>query len=292
MIDKIMINKSRKSPMPDLAKRSAGYVFEYFIMIFVVLISVFPLVWVFLSSFKTNLEILDSAFSIPRTPSFIGYKIAMETAAIHWRFMTSLMIASSTTAISVVIYAMAAYVLARYRFRLRNIIFLMLISSLLIPTNAMIQPIYTVVKTLGLYDTKGGLILVYTGFSMPMCLFLMRSYFISIPGEIEESATIEGASFFQTFWHVMLPLARPAVSSALVMTFIGAWNEMLYALLLTSSEANRTMPLTMKYFTSMFTFNYTPMFAAIVLCIVPTITLYVLLQEQIMQSIIAGSVKG
>lgn len=268
------------------------YIFEYSIMGFVLVISIFPLVWVFMSSFKTNLEILQSAFSIPKTPSFIGYKIAMETAAIHMRFLTSLIVATSTTIIAITIYGMAAYVLGRINFKGRRILFALLISSLLVPSNAMIQPIYTIIKILGLYDTKQALILVYAGFAMPLCLFLMRSYFISIPQEVEESAYIEGANFIQTFWHVMLPLAKPAVSSAAVMTFIAAWNELLYALLLISSDVNRTMPLTMRYFTSMFTFNFTPMFAAITLSIAPTILLYIIMQEQIMKSVIAGSVKG
>ncbi len=274
--------------LTDLGK----YSFEYIVMGFVIIISIFPLIWVLMSSFKTNLEILQSAFSIPRTPSFIGYKIAMETAAIHMRFFTSLIVSTSTTVIAVLIYGMAAYVLGRTSFKGRSVLFALLISSLLVPTNAMIQPIYTIIKILGLYDSKQALILVYSGFAMPLCLFLMRSYFISIPKEVEESAYIEGANFFQTFWHVMLPLAKPAVSSAAVMTFIAAWNELLYALLLISSDNNRTMPLTMRYFTSMFTFNYTPMFAAITLSIAPTILLYVIMQEQIMKSVIAGSVKG
>ena len=268
------------------------FTLRYAIMLFVVVICIFPLVWVLLSSFKTNIEIMASAFSIPKTPSFIGYKIAMETAALHKRFLTSLIVSSSATIISLCIYGMAGYALARVSFPFKSAIFALLISSLLIPTNAMIQPVYTVIKGLGLYDTKLALILVYTGFAMPMCLFLLRSYFLSIPDELEEAAYIEGAGFFRTFWSVILPVARPVLASASVLTFIASWNELLYALLLTSSERNRTLPLTMKYFTQMFTFNYTPMFAALVISIVPTITIYVIMQEQIMESVVAGSVKG
>ena len=265
---------------------------RYAVLAFVVVICVFPLIWVLLSSFKTNNEIMSSAFSIPRTPSFIGYKIAMETAALHLRFITSLVVASSATLASLCIYGMAGYALARVKFPFRSAIFALLISSILIPTNAMIQPVYTVIKFLGLYDTKLALILVYTGFAMPICLFLLRSYFLSIPDELEEAAYIEGASFFRTFWSVILPIAKPALSSASVLTFIASWNELLYALLLTASERNRTLPLTMKYFTQMFTFNYTPMFAALVISILPTVTIYVILQEQIMEGVVAGSVKG
>jgi raffinose/stachyose/melibiose transport system permease protein len=286
-----MINKKKfrihKSPSEVLYAGMA-----WVIMAIVVIISVFPFIWVLLSSFKTNNEILSSAFSWPHTPSFVGYIIAIQAANIPMRFLTSLLIATSTTLISIIIYGMASYVLARTQFRLRNLIFGLFICTLLVPTNAMIQPIYTVIKTMGLYDTKAALILVYTGMSMPICLFLMRSYFLSVPKSLEEAAYMEGASFIQTFLYVMLPISKPAVASASVLTFIGAWNELLYALMLTSSEQNRTLPLTMKYFTSMFTFNYTPMFAALVLCILPTVIVYVFLQEQIMESMVAGSVKG
>lgn len=285
---KKMAKKTIKRDAASKVYRIIGYIF----MAFVILISIGPLVWVFLSSFKTNNEILESAFTVPKTPSLVGYQIAFETANIPMRFLTSLLVATSTTVISLVIYSMAAYVLARCKFRLRGAVFGLLISSLLIPSNAMIQPIYSTVQALGLYDTKAGLILIYTGFSMSMCLFLMRSFFLSIPKELEEAAYIEGAGFYRTFFKIMLPISKPALASSAVMTFIGAWNELLYALLLTSKEVNRTLPLTMKYFTSMFSFNYTPMFAALVMCIVPTILVYVFLQNQIMESMVAGAVKG
>jgi raffinose/stachyose/melibiose transport system permease protein len=265
---------------------------RYFVLLFVVLICLLPLIWVFISSFKTNSEILSSALTLPLKASFGGYISAVQITNLQMRFITSLIVTTSTTAIAVVIYSMSAYVLARGKFKLKGFIFAVLISSILIPTNAMIQPVYTVIKSLNLYDTKWALILVYTAFSMPMCLFLMRSYFLSIPKELEESAYLEGASFLRTFWSIMLPCAKPALASASVLTFIAAWNELMYVLLLTSSERNRTMPLAMKYFTSMFSFNYSAMFAAVVLCVLPTIIIYIILQEQIMESVVAGSVKG
>lgn len=267
-------------------------ILRYSVMIFVVLICLFPLVWVFVSSFKSNIDILSSALTLPKSLSFKGYESAIKITRLEMRFVTSLIVTLSTTAISIVIYSMSAYVLARAKFKFKGVIFTLLISSILIPANAMIQPVYTVIKSLNLYDTKFALILVYTAFSMPMCLFLLRSYFLSIPNELEESAYIEGAGFFRTFWSIMLPCAKPAVASAAVLTFIGSWNELMYALLLTSSEENRTMPLAMKYFTSMFSFDYSAMFAAVVMCVLPTIIVYIILQEQIMESVVAGSIKG
>lgn len=278
---------------PVMRRYGVGtYVFSYLIMGFVILICVFPLVWLLLSSFKTNIEILNSAFSWPKTPSWYGYQQAVAVSKIHLRYATSLIVSLSATALCLLIYSMAGYVLARYEFRFKKAIFALLISSLLVPTEAMIQPIYRVINQLGLYDTKGGLILVYTAFGMALCLFLMRSFFQDIPKEMEEAACIEGSGFFRTFWQIMLPLAQPALMSCAVLTFINCWNELLYALLLTSTEQNRTLPLMLKYFTSSFSFNYPAMFAALVMYVAPSVLLYVLLQEQIMTSMIAGAVKG
>lgn len=273
-------------------KKIIGTILRYGVIIFVIVISAFPLIWLIISSFKTNNEILESAFSLPKSPSLYGYKVAIETTKLHLRFLTSTIVTGISTMIAIIIYSMAAYALARFEFKGRTIVFTILISSILIPANTMIQPIYTLIKGLNLYNTKLALILVYTGFAMPMCLFLIRSYFINIPKELEEAAEIEGAGFYKVFWTIMFPLAKPAISSAAVLTFIYSWNELLYALLLTSSEKNRTLPVTIKYFTSMFTFNYPPMFAALTMYLLPTIILYILLQKQIMKSLVSGAVKG
>lgn len=273
-------------------KKYIGCVLKYCVIFFVIIISVFPLLWLVLSSFKTNNEILESAFSLPKTPSFYGYKVAIETTKLHFRFLTSCIITGISTVIAVAIYSMAAYALARFSFKGRVVVFTILISSILIPANTMIQPIYTLIRWLGLYDTKAALILVYTGFAMPMCLFLIRSYFMNIPKELEEAAEIEGAGFYKVFVTVMFPLAKPAISSAAVLTCIFSWNELLYALLLTSAERNRTLPVTLRYFTSMFSFNYPPMFAALTIYILPTILMYIILQKQIMQSLVSGAIKG
>jgi len=281
---------------PGHIRRSASsilyIVFAYMVFIFVLIISLVPFIWVLVSSFKTNREILSSAFSLPSKIAFDGYRIALQMANIPMRFFTSLTVAVFATLISVIIYSMAAYVLARFNFKLKNAIYGLLICSMLIPANSMLQPIYTIVKTLGLYDTKGGLILVYSGFGMALTLFLLKGFFQTIPRELDEAALIDGAGFTSIFFRIMLPLSKPAFVSAAILIFISCWNELLYALMLTSSEANRTLPLTMKYFTNMFSFNYMAMFAALVMCITPTVLVYILLQEQIMESMVAGSVKG
>jgi raffinose/stachyose/melibiose transport system permease protein len=268
------------------------YTICYLVMAFVIFICVFPMIWLLLSSFKTNMEVLESAFSLPKTPSLRGYKEAMEISKIHLRYGTSITVSGFATLFSLIIYAMAGYGLARFDFKGRGFVYALLLSSLLVPGDAMIQPIYGLINKFGLYDTKTALIIVYTAFAMPTALFLLRSSFIDVPREMEEAAYVEGSGFGHTFLKIMIPLVQPALIAVAVLTFIGNWNELLYALLLTSSEKNRTLPLMLKYFTSSFSFNYPAMFAAMVMYIGPSILIYVLLQEQIMSSMVAGAIKG
>ncbi|MFP3156007.1 carbohydrate ABC transporter permease [Lachnospiraceae bacterium ZAX-1] len=267
-------------------------IYEYIIMIVAAFAALFPIIWVLVSSFKTNNEIMSSSFAPPASLHLGGYIEALGRVNIPARFMTSLLVASVSTLIGVAIYAMSAYVLARVTFKGRNLIFTLFISSMLIPGNALLQPIFLMINKIGLYDTKTGLILVYIGFGMPISLFLLRSCFLGIPKALEEAAIIDGAGFLRVFFSIMLPLARPALISSAILMFLGNWNELLYALMLTTSEENRTLPLTIKFFTTTFGFDYSAMLAAIVICVAPAVIIYILLQRQIMGSMVAGAVKG
>ena len=236
---------------------------------FFVLISLGPLVWIIMSSFKSNREILSSAFSLPSSLAPSGYTTALEMAPIFTFYKNSVIISVLSTVLNVVAVSMAAYVLARHKFRGNTFILLMLSISMLIPTASLLMPIYKIMTTLGLFNTRLCLILVYAALGLPTSLFIFRSYFQGIPKELEEAAYIDGAGFFRT-----------------------SWNEFMFALILTSSTEVRTLPLALNYFTSQFSFNYTAMFAALTMVILPSVIVYVLLQEQITSSMVDGAIKG
>ena len=273
-------------------KQKAARVFSYLFMALCVLVALFPIVWVVLSSFKTNREILSNGLQLPSTFSFSGYKQALEMAPILKFFVNSLIVSFASTALNVFILAMAGYVFAKKKFRFKNLIFGILSLSMLIPSTALMSPVYTVITKLHLYDTKMALILVYTALNMPISLMILRSAFAAIPTELEEAAYIDGAGFFRTFWQVMMPCAKGGLASAAVLAFLGSWNEFTFALLLTSSTSTRTLPLSLSYFTSQFSFNYTAMFAAITIAVLPSIIVFSIFQEQVCSSLTAGSVKG
>lgn len=273
-------------------KQKAASVFSYLFMALCVLVALFPIVWVVLSSFKTNREILSNGLQLPSTFSFSGYKQALEMAPILKFFVNSLIVSFASTALNVFILAMAGYVFAKKKFRFKNLIFGILSLSMVIPSTALMSPVYTVITKLHLYDTKMALILVYTALSMPISLMILRSAFAAIPTELEEAAYIDGAGFFRTFWQVMMPCAKGGLASAAVLAFLESWNEFTFALLLTSSTSTRTLPLSLSYFTSQFSFNYTAMFAAITIAVLPSIIVFSIFQEQVCSSLTAGSVKG
>ncbi len=263
----------------------------YGFLAIITLIALLPMVWVVMSSFKTNAEILSSGLSLPTHIGFGGFVTAFKMAPLALFFFNSLVISIISTVFNVLVVSMAAYVIARFEFRFKNLVIILLTSSMMIPMVALMHPVFMVIKTLGLYDTKLALILVYSGLGLPMSLLILRSYFLSIPAGLEEAAAIDGAGFLRTFFQIILPIAKPGLASAAVLQFLLSWNEFLFALMLTSSKDVRTLPLSLSYFTSQFSFNYTAMFSAITVAVIPSILIYALFQEQIVRSITAGAMK-
>ena len=277
-------------------KRSTGervtYGFGYVLMALAVIVALYPIIWVILSSFKTNKEILSSGLSLPASFSLDGYRQALQMAPIFKFFGNSLLVSLLSTILNVLFLSMAGYVFAKKQFKGKNLIFSILSLSMVIPTTALLSPVYTVVQKLGLYDTKAALILVYTALSMPVSLMILRSTFAAIPSELEEAARMDGAGFLKIFFLVMVPCAKGGMSSAAVLAFLESWNEFTFALILTSSVSTRTLPLSLSYFTAQFSFNYTALFAAITIAVIPSIVIFAIFQEQVNQSLVSGSVKG
>ncbi len=273
-------------------KERAAFIGKYLFMGLCSLVALFPIVWVIMSSFKTNAEILSNGISLPSSLSPDGYIAALTISPILKYFGNSVIITVITTILNVLFLAMAAYVFARCRFRGRNLLYFILSLSLVVPTTALLQPVYSVVNTLGLYDTKMGLVLVYTAINMPMSLLILRGTFQSIPRALEEAAYLDGAGFLRTFFQIMMPCAKGGLTSAAVLTFLNSWNEFTFALMLTNGQEARTLPLSLSYFTAQFSFNYTAMFAAVTIAVIPSIIVFAIFQEQVVSSLTAGSVKG
>ncbi|MEK3747185.1 carbohydrate ABC transporter permease [Paenibacillus sp. FSL E2-8871] len=265
---------------------------SYSVMTFTVLVSIFPILWILFSSFKSNKEILNDPFSLPKKIDFQAYMDVFTQYNFLGYFMNSMFIAIASTLIALFIYTMAGYIFGKFNFRGKSFLFILCTITLLIPGYARAQPIFTIIMNLDLYDTKAALILVYASFGMALALFILRLSFIAIPKDLDESALIDGAGFWRIFWNVNMPLAKSGISTAGILMFLNNWNEYFYALILTTSEKNRTLPVALEFFNEAFSYNYTRMFAALMMVILPGIVIYVLVQEQVQQSVASSGVKG
>lgn len=278
--------------MKQKARKIGLYIGMYLVLALVVVLSLAPLLWVIISSFKTNAAILSSPFSLPEALDFEPYLRVLKGNNFLLYGWNSLLIAAVSTLASLFLFSMGAYVLAKYKFPGRELFFALFSLTLLVPGHMKTQPIFSLIMNLNLYDTKSGLILVYISGGLAMSMFVLRSAFNAIPTEIGESATIDGAGFFRTFVQMYLPLAKSGLAIAGILMFLGNWNEYYFASLLTSSASNRTLPYALAFFNETFAYDYTRMFAALTIVIIPGIVVYIVAQEQVQMSIAGGSVKG
>ncbi|AEV30192.1 ABC-type sugar transport system, permease component [Sphaerochaeta pleomorpha str. Grapes] len=267
-------------------------ILEILFVLFIFVVALGPLLWVFLSSFKSNTQILSNALSLPESLSFKNYSMAFKLAPITKFYGNSVIVAVCATLLNVVAVSMSSYVLARFKFRMRNFLKILFGLALLIPAAAIMQPLYLNMKALGFYDTLTGLIICYAAFSIPVSMYVMMSYYLTIPRELEEAAVIDGAGFNTTFWKIIFPLANPAMATCGVLAFIGAWNEFQIAMILTSRTSKRTLPIALLYFKSQFASDYGAMFAATMVVVIPSIVVFILLQKQVVSGLVAGAVKG
>lgn len=267
-------------------------VFMYLVMVFVVVVSLMPLLWVLMSSFKTNGAILSTPFSLPTALDFKPYLNVLSSSNFAMYGFNSLIISTIATLGSLLLYAMGAYVIAKYQFPGKNLFYLLFTLTMLVPGHTKTQPIVSIIMNLHLYDTKAGLVLVYLSGGIAMSMFVLRSAFVSIPHEMSEAATVDGAGFIRLFVQMHLPLVKTALSTAGILMFLGNWNEYYFAALLTASAKNRTLPYALAFFNESFAYDYTKMFAALTLVILPGILIFVFSQEQVQASLVSGSVKG
>ena len=266
---------------------------RWILIIFFAVYTLVPLIWLLLASLKTNFEFLTGgAFELPKVFQWQNYVNALTVAGLGRMMLNSVIVGLCATAINAVIASMAAYCISRFRFRGREKWFLLFTVGILVPLNALMVPYFVIINKLGLYNTYGGMIVLYTAIGIPMSTVIIRGLMDSIPFEIEEAAYIDGCGFFQRFIYIILPLSKTGIVTAATFEFLTCWNEFVFANLIVSSDKLRTIQVGIRYFTNQFSTDYVSMYAAIVISIVPSIIGYVLFQEQIISGMTSGAVKG
>lgn len=268
-------------------------ILKWIILGFFLFVTLYPIIWLVLASFKSsNLELQTNSFGLPEKWMFINYYNAIVKAKLPALFIHSIIVAACAVALNLLIAAMTSFVLSRENFKGKGVILTVITAGILLPIISFMVPYFSIIQKLKLYDSLFALVLIYSTINIPISVFLLTSFMESIPVELEEAATIDGASFYQRFSRVILPLSQTGLATAGTLCFIYAWNEFIMALLLTSSESSRTLQLGIRFFTSQFVTDYTSMYAAIVITIVPSIVVYMLFHNKIISGLTAGAVKG
>ncbi len=254
-------------------------------------IMVYPLVVMALSAFKGNAEIFSSPFELPASfaPDNL-LRIWGETSFVRY-LVNSLLVTAASVAAIVVVGTMAAYAIARYAFRGNGLVFLFFLSGLMVPLKLAIIPLFIQLDALGLIDTRAGLVLVYVAMGLPSAVFILTGFLRTLPGELEESARIEGASELRTMLSVMLPLARPAMVIAAIQNAVPIWNDFFFPLVFISSDRLKTLPQGLTVFMGEYNTDWGVLFAGLTLSALPITLAYIVLSKQFIAGLTQGAIK-
>jgi multiple sugar transport system permease protein len=265
----------------------------YAVLIGAFTFAVFPILWTLLTSLKANTDIVTSQIQyIPLRPTLENYSTLWAQAGFPTMFLNSTVVTLLTVVVCLAVGITGAYSLSRYRFRGRGQILLFYLVVRMFPAVLLLLPIFIALRVLGLYDTHAGLALAYTAFLLPVCIWMLKGFFDSIPPELEDAARIDGCTRAGAIVRVVLPLARPGVAATAVLVAISSWNEFLFALMLTTSQGVRTWPVGLQLMVGEYQLPWGLLTAGGIISIAPILVFFALVQRALVRGLTLGAVKG
>jgi multiple sugar transport system permease protein len=275
------------------ARRRAAHAAIYSVLVIATAIMMFPVAWMLTVSIRPNVEVMKIPPQwIPTVFTLAPYAKVLESTRYLRTFANSYFVALVVTAFSLFVGALAAYALARFRFRGQRSVIMFLIITQMFPLVLLCIPYFRIVVRLGLYDTLTSLILVYTTFTLPFCILMLRSYFVQIPKEMEEAAMVDGCTRLGAIVRTLLPLSFPALIGAGLYTFLLAWNEFLFAVVLIESWEKRVITVAIYSLLAEFVTEWSMMMAFSVLASAPLVVAFIFLQRYVVQGMTAGAIKS
>lgn len=266
---------------------------QILLMIWALLV-IFPFLWMIMTAFKTDREIIFSPWELPASLQWNNFSRAWEEARIGEYFQNSVIVVAGSVFLTLLFSSMAAYVLARFEFPGNRILFYLFMAGLMFPVFLALVPLFFVVRDLSMLGTYRGLILVYTAYSLPFSIFFLTSFFKTLPSELAEAAIVDGASHYRVFFEVMLPLARPGLLAIGIFNVLGQWNQFLLPLVLNPNPDNYVLTQGLAFLAIQqgYQNDYSALFAALVITMIPILVVYVLFQRRLESGLTAGALKG
>jgi raffinose/stachyose/melibiose transport system permease protein len=280
--------------MADIRKLNpAALFFMYALVILFTILAVYPIFWVIMSSFKTTQEyMLNSKLAFPKTLFFRNYPIAWRDANFTTLTLNSIFY-TTVTVISIIIFSfMAGFAFAKLPSKITPVLHGSFIIGILITLQCIMIPLFILIRSVGLINTRLGVLIPYIGIGLPMAVYLATEYIKSIPTEVIESARIDGARYLRIFRTIVMPMAAPVATTVAILTVTGTWNEFMLINILVSSDRLKTIPVGMNMFAGSLATDYGKQFAALVIGMAPMIIFYAIFRKQITKGVSAGAVKG
>lgn len=268
-------------------------VFRYVVLVAGAVIMVTPFVYLLSTSFKAQAYVLTIPPEfIPNPATTSNYEQVLTSHNFGLYFLNSTVVAVVSTALSVLISSMMAFAFARFTFRGRELIFRVLLIGLIVPAMMLIVPQFVLAKQLHLLDSLAGLIVFYVAGTLALNTFLLRGFFEAIPAELDQAMQIDGASAWSRYWRLALPLAKPALATATIFTFLANWDEFAWALTIITDQDKLTLPVAIQLFQGQNATQWGLVFAASAIAIIPVIIVFLVFQRYFVQGLTAGAVKG
>jgi len=275
-----------------LRKNIVQLIIMYTVLIFFTVLFLYPIFWLFLNSFKSGTELFDSPWSLPASLSLDNYKRAVVFGNIGRYFINSLIVTVIVVLFTTILSAMAAYGIERLRWKKSKLVLSIFLLGLTIPSHATIVPLFSIFNYIRINNTYIAVIIPHIVFTLPISIFILTGFFYSIPLEMEEAAFIDGYSVPRLFIKIIFPMSTPSIVTVSVITFITAWNDLLFPQIFLSEPSMMTLPVGLTAFKGRYSTDYVAMIAAVVITIIPSIIAYSIMHKRIIDGMVAGAVKG
>lgn len=263
---------------------------KYFVAITLLLFTMFPIVWMVITSVKNRRDVFGSL--LPKTLDFTNFSRVWQVMKFPQHFLNSVIVTFFTVLIVVTVSILASYVFARFTFPGRDIIFFIFLGSMMIPSQVLLIPMFIFVRDIHLLNTLAGLIIAYIGRGIPFSMFIMRAFFRTLPSELGDAARIDGCSEWRVFLNVYLPLATPGIATITIFEFMNIWNEFMYAVTFISSPDLKTLQPSIFTVVGQYSTDWTALCAGMLMAIFPIVVVYISLQSQFIKGLTAGAIKG
>jgi len=264
----------------------------YIFLSFLAVVYLLPLLWVVYVSLKDDKTLFVSPWAWPEKLMIENYSFAWTAGNLGGATLNSAIVCFSTLILCLVIGSMAAFAIGRMRWKLAGTMMTYFLTGMMIPVHCILIPLFTRFSKLHLTNSLTGLVLPYLTLSLPLTIFIMVGFFKSLPNELFEAACIDGCSIYKIFATIAFPLSKTGLFVTGLMSFVANWNELLLAMVFISDDAKKTLPVSLSKFVGPYNTNYSQMFAAIVIAIIPTIVVYCCFSNQIVDGLTTGAVKG